>query len=255
MTDFKQIKGVRVDNFDRLIARPEGTDVEYAKFGYTEDGYQVVNYELAFGFTWEMWKNDDLSLLEIAMLNLGKAARRSRSMVVLEAILSALAPTTVGTPGGPTIARLDQLITEEFGQENDDQGKPMGVSLTDIAFPTTWKTAALASLNSQNVLGPTAASTPEANPVYGCATPHEERLMRAVLGSDWLAWDNHVSWLEFAVLDDFQRGPRTYTQLPDVNGENVDQGSFSNHSLAIKLGDAFGAKVTTDKGVRRIKGA
>jgi hypothetical protein len=125
--------------------------------------------------------------------------------------------------------------------------------LTDIFYPVKWKITATEALKSEYVIGPTAGKNPSKNVVFGIAEPHEERLMASVLGNDWLGWDNTVPFVERAVLDDFQGGPLTYTKTPDVN-EHPDQGSFDNHSLSVKVGDAVGGKVIETAGVVRVKG-
>lgn len=253
VSNFRQIKGVRYDTLDELRIRPEGADVTFAEIGYTEDGYSIASYELGWKCTWELIKNDDLSVAQNSLLALGKAARRTRAKTLLRALL-ALNRTTLSTVGGPTIDRLEALISTELGSEVNADGQRMGVTLTDIAFPTKWKTTAAAALTSATVVGPSSARNPSANPVFGAATPHEDTLMAEVLTDDWIGWDRNANWLEFATLDDFVAGPATYTQMPDVV-ENLDQGSFMNHSIAVKIGDAIGAKVTSNKGVRRIAGA
>ena len=63
-----------------------------------------------------------------------------------------------------------------------------------------------------------------------------------------------LPWLEFAALRGFEAGPLTYTKLPDVQ-EHVEQGSFDNHSLAVKVGDTVGAAVIDQTAVVRVAGA
>jgi hypothetical protein len=59
--------------------------------------------------------------------------------------------------------------------------------------------------------------------------------------------------LEVATLSGFEGGPRTYTKLPDVI-EHPEEGSFDNHTISVKFGDAVGATVTDDNGVVRVNG-
>lgn len=252
--DFKLMKGVRVGTFDGLTLRPEGEDVDLTKVEYTEDGYAVANYEKGVYFTWEMWRNDDLGVFSLGLKNLGKAANRTRGKVVLSAIKNGVAqttPTTAGV-GGPTIARLSEVI-ETLADRNNDDGTEMDFGITDIAYPAVWALTVAETLKSQYVLNGSASKNPSINPVFGIAAPHEDRMMKRELGKDWLIWDNNYPWLEVATLSGFEAGPKTYTKMPDVI-ENPDEGSFDNHSVAVKFGDAVGAMVTDDLSVIRVKG-
>lgn len=252
--DFKPLRGLRVDAFDRLHKRPEGVDVDMVKFGTTDDAYSVCNYELGFDYTWEMWKNDDLGVFNIALNNLGIAARRTRGLVTFEAIRDGVAATMLaGTAGGPDIDHTEALVLALANQLNSD-GKPRPRSLSDIVIPTNWRTKLATTLNSENVLGPVAARNATANPVYKTATPHEEPMMGEVLNLDWLGYDARQAWLEIAILDDFRGGPLTYVRMPDVT-DHVEQGSFANHSLGVKVGDGFAVKVTDPKSVIRVQGS
>ena len=251
--DFRMLKGYRTDPFNRLILRPEDTDVTYAQFGVSEDGYRVSNYELALSYTWEMYLNDDLGIFTRALENMGIAARRGRALVVFEAIRDTLAPQTLaGSAGGPDVAHVQAAI-DYLNNQTTAAGGVLPYDLTDIAYPTKWRTLAATTLNSERLLGLTTGKTPEANPVYQAATPHREPMMKEILGSDWLAWDNRYDWLEFATLAGFEAGPKTYTKMPNVM-ENMDQGSFENHSLAVKVGDAVGAQVLPIGAVVRVLG-
>lgn len=254
-SDFKIMKGYRVNTMDELALRPEGEDVEMTKIDMTDDGYAVASYEKGIYFTWEMWKNDDLGAFTIGLKNLGLAARRTRAKVALRAIQNGVTQYTppVAGVGGPTIVRLQEVVQSLAEQTNDD-GEAMDIGITDIAFGAQWLTTVNETLKSPFVLGPTTAKTGNVNVVQGIATPHEERIIARVLGADWLAWDNNYPFLEVATLEGFEGGPQTYTQMPDVV-EHPDQGSFSNHTIGVKAGDAVGSKVTQTKSVRRVKGS
>lgn len=251
--DFRLMQGYRVDPFSRLALRPESTDVTYANWGITPDGYRVSNYELAIAYTWEMWVNDDLGVFVTAMENLGVAGRRNRALIVFEAIAAQLTRTVLGTAGGPDVAHVQAAI-DFLNNQTSAQGGVLPFDLTDIAIPSTWRTQLATTLNSERLLGLTGSNTPEANPVYQAATPHREPMMKEILGQDWLAWDNRYPWLEFATLAGFEGGPKTYTKLPNVQ-EHIDEGSFENHALAVKVGDAVGAFVTQTQAVVRVAGS
>lgn len=266
--DFKALRGIRTDPFDRLKLRPEGTSVEYAQFASTEDLYQVANYELALGFTWESWVNDDIGEFLSAMQSLGIAARRNRALVVFEAIRAGTSRTTpsgansegTAAAGGPTPANVVHAYETLAAQVNTD-GKPIARILTDIAVPAAWALTARHTLNSEHVVTGKDATRLRANAAYGLATPLIEPMMVEVMGEgasnnakDWIAFDRNQGWLEFATLAGYEAGPRTFTKLPDVL-ETINEGSFDNHAMAVKVSDNVAAKVVDDKSVLRIAGA
>ena len=249
VSDFKPIRGLRADTFGRLPRRPERTDVKRTTFGTTEDFYAIANYELAFDYTWEMWVNDDIGVFSRGLEELGIAARRTRALVIFDAISDGLARTVVGTAGGPTIQRLID-VNALLADRRDAKNRIRSLSMSDIAFGAKWKGLAASALNSEKR---TATADGDGNPAYKIAVPHEEAMMAEVLGDDWLAWDNRSKWLEFAVLNQFQAGPLTYAKAPDVT-DHVDQGSFDNHTFCVKVGDAIGAKVVDDTRIIRVRG-
>lgn len=267
-TDFKPLRGIRGYAFDRLKLRPEATSVEYASFGSTEDGYRVANWELAIAFSWESWVNDDLGEFVIAMEGLGRAARRNRALVIFEAIVAGTSRTTLsgtneeGTAaaGGPTAANIVAAYAALAGQTNAD-GKPIPRLLTDIAVPAKWTITARTTLRSEHAVAATSTRGMRANAAFGLANLLVEPMMAEVMGvggsntvSDWLAFDSTQDWLEFAALSGYEAGPRTFTKLPDVV-ETIDEGSFDNKSLAVKVSDNIGAKVVDAKSILRIAGA
>lgn len=258
--DFKPIRGVRWSGFDELLKQPEGTNVEYAEIGYTTDLYAVAKYALATRLTYELIKNDEVGLFVNQLAALGDAGRRTRSKIVLRALDAGLTAAAFGGGvGGPTIERIDDLISTGFAAETitneDGSTVEMGTTPTDIFVPIKWQTLLQTSLNSQ--YAPSASTTTrnaQANPVYGAATGHADRMMSTIFGSDWIAWDrNAPAVVEQAILDDFQGGPRTLTQMPDVI-EAQNLGDFMKCEQSVKCMDATAAKVVSTKGVRRIDG-
>ena len=266
--DFKLLRGIRTDAFDRLIKRPEGGSVTYATFASTEDGYSVANYELAVGFTWEAWKNDDIGEFMIGLANLGVAARRTRALVTFEAILAGTTRQTMsgsieGTAGagGPTAANVVALYQLLAEQTNDDS-KPMPRLLTDIAVPAKWAITGRQTLDSEHVVSGNTTARLRNNAAFGLANLLIEPMMAEVFGTgggsnnvaDWIGFDRSQEWLEFAALAGYEAGPRTFTKLPDVL-ETLDEGSFDKHELAVKMSDNIGAKVVDSKSVVRVAGA
>lgn len=257
VNNFMPIKGIRTEGIDRLPIRPERTDVQRITFGYTEDFYAVANMELAFDYTWEMYLADDLSLFITPLEKMGRAAARTRVLTVLDA-LATLPQTTLGTVGGPNIARLDAartLIAARTAPQNQTGGKVVqvnrGLRVSDVRFPTKWAGLATTALNSEKIGA--APGEPDGNPVYKMATPREDAMMARVLGDDWLAYDASEPFIERAVLRGYEAGPKTSTKLADVV-ENLDEGSFDNHSFSIKVSDNHGAKVIDADAAIRVKG-
>lgn len=266
--DFKALRGIRGDAFSRLKLRPEGANVEYAHFGSTEDLYQIANYELAVPLTWEAWINDDIGEFLVAMESLGRAGRRNRALVVFEAIRDGTVRTTLSgtTPegsagaGGPTPANVVALY-QELAERLNPNGDPMPRLLTDIAVPAQWTITGRQTLNSQHVVTGADATRVRDNAAFGLANLLVEPMMAEVMGvgasnnaADWFGFDGTQQWLEFATLTGYEAGPRTFTKLPDVL-ETINEGSFDNHAIAVKVSDNVGAKVTDPSAVVRVAGA
>lgn len=258
--NFLPIKGIRFGSFDRLIKRPEGTSVAYATFDETEDGYSIANYELAFAYTWEMWINDDLSTPTIAMEELGKAGRRTRGLILLEAIKKDLSREVIGgSAGGPSIARIDALKTAFASQTEAVKGadgkvvnKPLGFKLTDLFVSPKWDSMAKVSLATEKVRD--AQNVETANPVYQTAIMHEDRMMTEILGDDWIGTDNSTPFVEFGRLKGYEAGPQVRTKAVDVQ-ETIDEGTFDDHKLAVKVSDNIGSKVTNKLAAKRVAGS
>jgi hypothetical protein len=266
--DFKRLRGIRTDTFDRLKLRPEGASVEYASFGSTEDGYSVANYELGLPYTWESYVNDDIDEFITGLASLGIAARRTRGLITFEAIRDGTTRLTpsgtngegTAAAGGPTPANM-VWAHGRFSSATNAAGKPIARRLDNIYIPSAWEITAGATLRSEFIVTGNTARNVNRNAAFGLATQNNEPMMVEVMGAggggnvlDWIATDNSNSWLEFATLRGFEGGPRTFTSMPDVI-ESAELGSFDNHTFAVKVSDAIGAKVVDDKSVIRIAGA
>jgi hypothetical protein len=263
VSDFKQIRGVRWSGFDELTLSPEAADLEFAEIGQTTDYYAVAKYRKGVKLTYELIKNDNVQMFVNALGALGDAARRTRALIVLRALETGTTAVQFNSAvGGPTIERIDDMISNAstgFAAETitnaDGSTTEMGTKPTDIFVPVKWGTMLMSALDSQFApSASTSARNPQANPVYKTATPHVDRLMGTVFGSDWLAVDMMAPpVVEQAVLDDFAAGPRTLTQMPDiVEAENF--GDFLTMSSGVQVADATAAKVTSTKGLRRVDG-
>ena len=252
-SNFRLIEGVSISNFEDLEEQPEAEDVTYGTFGYSEDGYRVALRSKAIKFTYQLWKNDDLGLIMAGMKKGGIAARRARSLVVIEAILAGLPAVEVGGVGGPTIERLEAAIVRQG--EIAVGGLPQPRLVTDLLLPVAWQTTAQSTLNSQQV-NRTGDKMPTANPVLGAATSNVDLIWSEKAGRDWLVFDRNSDFVELSVLDDFAAGPLTITKLPDV-GEHPEMGAFSDNTIHVKFADCCGAKVTPEgaRNALRVKGA
>lgn len=251
--NFRERQSIKQDlDLLGLFPQPEGTNVRYESFAWTEDAYAVAKYSRAIGWTWEAKVNDDLAGFLDQAAALGYAARLNRLRILFAAIIAATSRSTpTGGAGGPTIDNVewarDQLATSTPPRR-----------LGQIAIPINWEGLARATRDNQFV---PASNPAELNPVYQAFTVNVEELMPEVLeaadsGSalDWLAHDPNIgTWLDFHTLNGYEGGPRIAFKLPDVR-DNLDMGSFDNMTDAMKVVDVVGAKVTDETRVIRVAG-
>jgi hypothetical protein len=256
--DFKNIRGLRLSEIGGLKLRPEGTDVKFASFGESEDGYRVGNYERGLAYTWEMWENDEVGAFMRGLESLGRAAKRTEIEVVMQAIASGLTRITdVGQTGAPTIATIKAVrlaFAQRAFKDSDGTDVPYGFDITDIIFGTENRDAIQQLLVAETEPGASGNRGNTPNILRGFATPHFERLLSKYIGTDFVVFDNQVDWLEVAFKEGFQGGPKTYTKIPDVK-EEPGEGSFANHTFEVKLGHVIGAKVIDPMGAARVGGA
>lgn len=247
--DFKRLRVIRSQSFDQLFRRPEGTNVQYLTVDNTEEGYSIGSFAAAVQFTWEAWVNDDIGEFSTQLATLGLAARRTRGFVLIDAIRNGLDRVTLdGSAGGPTIGRI--AAAEQYFAEMQFDGKAQPRSLSDIVYPPAWNLIAKEALNSPVLIVSGGANQKAISPVnvaYQAATPYRdlmlaERVPAGQHARDWLAVSSQ-QWLEFTTLRGYEGGPKTFTKLPDVV-ETIDEGSFENKSIAIKIEDYHGAVVT-----------
>ena len=109
-SDFKVMQDVRNSALSEIPVRPEGTDVELTTLTQTGDGYRVANYERGIEFTWELFLNDNLSVFNNALAQLGRAANRTRALALFRQIQAVIAQSTLGTAGGPDVTRVGALV-------------------------------------------------------------------------------------------------------------------------------------------------
>jgi hypothetical protein len=253
--NFQAIRGLNMSQMGELKKRAEGTDVQYTTMGFTSDFFFVANYERAFGYTWEMWLNDEINAFTRALRTMGEGALRTEAVVIFTAILDGVARTT-GTgisTGGPTQANITALrrvmaaraVTDVDGVSTIGQILP-----NHLVYGAEWDDVAEIALNTQY----TDYQAGKPNPIFKKLAPHMERLFARVFTSDWIAFDDTIDFIDVRFLEGFQGGPLTYSEMPDVN-EHPEQGSFKNHSLGVKVGHTLGAKITNADGVGRVQGA
>lgn len=256
MQNFREMPSLQKDvDTLGLFLQPEGTNVRYEGFSWSEDKYAVSKYSRAIGWTWEAKVNDDLQSFLDESAALGYAARMNRLKVLFLAIVAGTARTTLtGTgagAGGPTIANVDAA---RAALASSTPPRRLG----GISIPVPWEGLANATRDNQFV----PASTPaELNPVYSAFTVNVEEYLADVLAAapsgnalDWLAHDSNIaSWLEFATLRGFEGGPSIVFKLPDTRESGY--GSFDNMTDAMKVVDVVGAKVIDGTRVLRVAGA
>lgn len=257
--DFKTVRTLRLSEMGELEARGESEDVTYATFTESEGGYRVGNYEKAIQYTWEMSKNDEVGAFQRAAQSLGRGALRTEIKVVLNVIKNGLTRVTDAGAGAgaPTIA-LMKLARAAFGARyfTDGDGNQIeyGFDATDIIYGTPIRDA-ISQILTQEFEGlSTAARSAVPNVLRGAFTPHYERLWSSVFGSDFVLYDNMVEWLEIAFLEGFQGGPLTYVKAPNVQ-QHQEQGSFENHTLALKVGHTVGGRVLDPNGAMLVQGS
>ncbi len=247
-SNFRLMNGMTISNFEDLSVQPEGQDVDYATFTETEDNYKVAMYSKAIKFTYQLWKNDDYGIIIAGMRKAGRAAKRTRHLVVGQALLAGLpAQQYGGAPSGPTITALEQVIIAQGSIQVQQPGGAMQAQprlVTDLLIPIRWQTVANTTLHSQQVWR-TGDKNPMANPVLDAAQAHVDVIWSEIAGANWLAYDRNAELVELSVLDDFEGGPLTITKLPDV-GEHPEQGAFSDNTIHVKFCDACGSAVTPE---------
>src|SRR5690554_5158662 len=116
-TDFREIYGItNVESQKGLYPQPEHANVTYDKIERQVEGYSVMPYAVATGWTWHARVNDDLGTFLEDVRELGRRAMRNRIHVVLAAIADALSESTpsgtqpsggTATVGGPTVANIE----------------------------------------------------------------------------------------------------------------------------------------------------
>lgn len=266
-TDFKRLRSIRQNPFISIPKRPEGTNVEYAEMGSTEDGYALANYELAVALTWEAWVNDDLDEFTTSLASLGIAASRTRGLVLINAIKSETRQTPSGTnaegtaaAGGPTRANIVWAY-QTLAEKTNSDSQPVPRLLSHVAVPAVQATTARQALNSEmvNEVGDVESRFSTRNAAFGMAELLVEPEMAvenpgSTAAGDWIAFDGRQEWLEFATLRGYEAGPKTFTRMPNVVETDME-GSFENKSIAVKVSDNIAAKVTDSDSVLLVASA
>src|SRR5690625_3285482 len=96
MQNFREMPSLQKDvDTLGLFLQPEGTNVRYEGFSWSEDKYAVSKYSRAIGWTWEAKVNDDLQSFLDESAALGYAARMNRLKVLFLAIVAGTAHPTL----------------------------------------------------------------------------------------------------------------------------------------------------------------
>src|SRR5690625_4721480 len=108
MQNFREMPSLQKDvDTLGLFLQPEGTNVRYEGFSWTEDGYAIAKYSRAIGWTWEARQADDAASFLDESAALGFAARVNRLRVLFAAIIAGTTRVTLtGGAGGPTIDNI-----------------------------------------------------------------------------------------------------------------------------------------------------
>lgn len=253
-TDFRDIYGItNVESQKGLYPVPEHANVTYDKIERQVEGYAVMPYAVATGWTWHARVNDDLGTFLEDVRELGRRAMRNRIHVVLAAIADALSESTpsgaqpsggTAAVGGPTVANIE-WATGVLAGDNRVFGA--------VTVSPKWLATAQATSRQ-----PVIPATPTvANPVQGFGVNLERQLgvgTPLTTANNWLAHEANIAgWLEFAALDGFTGGARLVFKLPDSDAR--DLGSFENMSEAVKIVDAVAAAVIDAESVLEVKAA
>lgn len=256
--DFKTIRTLRLSEMGELLPRAELEDVKYATFTEAEGGYRVVNNERAVAYSWEMSKNDEVGAFARGLESLGRGASRSEAMIIFRAIKDGLTPTKItsagegaGVPTVDLIKKLRAKFSSATFKDGDDNDLEYGFDITDLVFGTSQRDV-MNLINTQEYEDARAGRTP--NILRGAFQLHLERLWSRVFGQDYVAYDRMMQWLQVAFLEGFEGGPLTYTEMPTTR-EYQDQGSFKNHSLAVKVGHTLGARVVDPNAAVLVQGS
>lgn len=253
-TDFRDIYGISTTEESKgLPPTPEGTNVTYDKIERTTEGYSVMPYSVASGWTWEARVNDDLGTFLEEVRLFGERGTRNRRFVIYDALDAALSESTpsgtqpsggTAAAGGPTVANIEWAAAT-LAADNRVLGA--------VTVPPKWLATAQAS-SRQPVIPATPTVT---NPVQGTTVNLERGLgvgTPLTTANNWLAHEASIaSWLEFTALTGFEGGARLVFKLPDTDAR--DLGSFENMTEAFKVVDAIAAKVTDADSVLEVKAA
>ena len=241
VSNFRTLEGVTIGNFEDLAEQAEAEDVEYGTIETTDDKYRISMRAKAFRFTYQMYKNDDIGLINRAMKKGGIAARRSRHLVVAKALLEGGVTNIAGN--GLGVERL-KAIRQYQATLKDKDGKATPRRITNILAPLSAQDDLVVALNSEK-LNVTGDKAPNVNPVYKMAEATFDEIWSEVAPDKALFYNRNSELAEMAVLDDFRGGPLTITQMADVN-EHDEMGAFSNNTIAVKFCDAVGASKTPE---------
>lgn len=243
-----------------LKRRAESENLIYTHFTATDGFYTVENWELAINYTHETKLSDSYGQIQKAAFRMGVAARRTRALAIVDAIIRKaprlLLPTAASGPNLDNMTAVDTYTSDmTIGGQNFSQ------SVTDVFVSGVWKTTATAAVAQNGILvmnGTNIDSRP--NPALGWNVHNEQILALVDWAEDypgldkktWFAVDRSLVPFEFATLRGFEAGPQTLVEVPAT--VSLDLGSFDNHLFRIKVVDYIGADVANPAGVLLVPG-
>lgn len=86
--DFRTVERLRVGEVGKLEKVPEGGDYPETTFGESKEGYKIGKYGHIVSFAWEMFVNDDLGALRVALESEAVQIQELESDLVYDLLLS-----------------------------------------------------------------------------------------------------------------------------------------------------------------------
>ena len=260
--NFKPLNATRPGVLSHRFApiRPEATNIEYANFFQTDEGYTVSDVALGLNFTWEMYVNDDMSAFTQAAAALGVTFRQTRAFTILDVILrKAERIPLVDGDLGPTSSNLDAIAEWMSRRVDPVTGRRVARKPSDLFVGTKWERLARRSMEGEYLVptggaaGALAMRDPR-NPVYQMSKVHVEDMIADALeefpdryASRGLSPDDYIVMangaqkpIELATLKGYEGGPKTFTRMVNVDETDLE-GDFENRGFALKVHDVIGA--------------
>lgn len=172
ITDFKQVRVIKLGEFPALAHVPEGGTYEYATVGEFEEVYTVAKYGRKISITWEAIVNDDQDGLSAMPMRMGFAAARLETAIAYGPLINTLLGAVMGdsvslfdaahnnllTGGAITVANLAIANTALRLQTGISGTVKIDVPMSYLIVPATLEIGAkqlIASVNDPAITAPT----------------------------------------------------------------------------------------------------